>query len=213
MRSRVPCRCAAVLAALGALARCAAPGVPTAAPQVAALPAVPQDAAFRLRQQLRFEYAGSSGSVEMLVQVRCGELTAIGFAPFGARAFTLIQRGRELEVTQHLPGSWPFAPEYIARDIHRALLVPLPAEPPRNGERETVYGGERVLERWERGVLRRRVFTASGVEGSAGIVIDFAQGPSRGRPSGELRLENLRRGYVLTVHTLESRALRCPQTP
>jgi hypothetical protein len=161
-----------------------------------------------MRQELRFSYGTSSGSLEAVVQSRCGVLTIIGLAPFGARVFTLVQRGSELEMKLQLPGSWPFPPANIARDVHRALLVPLPPEAPPSGERELEYGGERVRERWRDGALVERTLEPPG-PAARGVRIAYRDGATSQRPAAEIRLEDLERGYVLEILTTEHRALAC----
>ena len=168
---------------------------------------------FRLRQALRFEYEAGSGGLEVIVQSRCGELTIIGLAPFGSRAFTLIQRGSALEAELQLPGAWPFPPENIALDVHRALLVPLPAEPPPGGERELLYGGERVRERWAQGLLRERLLRSQAAPARKGVRIEYRDGASREHLSQDFRLENLDLGYALEITTSESRSLACAAEP
>jgi hypothetical protein len=190
---------------LVALAACAAP-VPIPSPE---LPPVPADAAFFLRQALRFEYGADSGGLDVAVQAQCGVLTIIGFAPFGARAFTLIQRGSELETQMHLPGSWPFPPENIVLDIHRTYLVPMPAQAPADGRRELRHGGEDVRERWEQGLLRERIAIRAGASESRGVRIVYRDGASRDHPSRDVRLENRERGYVLEITSSEYRPLSC----
>jgi hypothetical protein len=196
---------ARLLAAL-ALGACAAP--PPPAP--AELPPLPRDPGFFLRQELRFTYGESSGALETVVQSRCGVLTIVGLAPFGARVFTLVQRESALEVKLHLPGSWPFPPENIARDVHRALLVPLPREAPAAGERALVYGGERVLERWEKGKLIERRLVPDAPPGARGVTIVYRDGTTFEAPAQEIRLEDLDRGYALELRTREQRGLACP---
>lgn len=187
-----------------ALTACAAQPPPTAE-----LPPLPRDPGFFLRQELRFSYGESSGSLEAVVQSRCGVLTIVGLAPFGARVFTLVQRGGALEIQLHLPGSWPFPPENIARDVHRALLVPLPREAPPGGERELVYGGERVRERWQDGELVERRLVPEARPDARGVTIAYRDGATLEAPAREIRLENLDRGYALELLTTEQRALAC----
>jgi hypothetical protein len=173
------------------------------------LPPVAREPEFSMRQELRFTYAQSSGAIEAVVQSRCGVLTIVGLAPFGARVFTLVQRGGALEVTLHLPGSWPFPPENVARDVHRALLVPLPGEPPRDGRRALRYGREEVRERWEGGALVERELFPEGDLSRAGTTIVYRDGATLARPAREIHLENHARGYALEILTSEYRPLRC----
>ncbi len=194
------------LAAWLALALCACVAPP---PAPAELPPLPRDPGFFLRQELRFSFGEASGALEAVVQSRCGVLTIVGLAPFGARVFTLVQRGGALEVKLHLPGSWPFPPENIARDVHRALLVPLPSEAPASGERTLSYGGERVRERWEGGALVERRLVPEGRSGDRGVTVAYRNGATLASAAREIRLENLDRGYTLELRTTEQRELPC----
>ncbi len=200
---------AALLLALGLWA-CVAPPPPAPVPASGVLPPLPRDPGFLMRQELRFRFGESSGSLEAVVQSHCGVLTIIGLAPFGARVFTLVQRGSELEVKLQLPGSWPFPPENIARDVHRALLVPLPREAPPGGERELEYGGERVRERWRDGVLVERTLQPPSPT-ARGVRITYGAGATLETPATEIRLEDLDRGYSLEILTTEQRALACTE--
>ena len=182
-----------------------------APPAPAELPPVPREPGFLLRQELRFRYGQSSGSLEAVVQSRCGALTIIGLAPFGARVFTLVQRGSALEVTLHLPGSWPFPPENVARDVHRALLVPLPRDAPASGERELAYGGERVRERWRDGELIERRLVPEARRAARGVAVVYRDGATLEAPAREIQLENLDLGYTLELLTFEQRALACSE--
>jgi hypothetical protein len=187
-----------------ALAACVAPQ--PASPE---LPPLPRDPGFFLRQELRFQFGESSGALEAVVQSRCGVLTIVGLAPFGARVFTLVQRGGALEMKLHLPGSWPFPPENIARDVHRALLVPLPHEAPASGARALAYGGEQVRERWQGGELVERHLVPEDRPDARGVTVEYRDGSTLDAPAREIRLENLDRGYALELRTTEQRTLTC----
>ena len=49
---------------------------------------------FSIRQQLEYRHGEERGSFEAVLQKLCDEVVVIGFAPFGAPAFTIHQIGR-----------------------------------------------------------------------------------------------------------------------
>lgn len=134
----------------------------------------------------------------------------IGLTPFGTRAFWIRQRGTEVQAEVHVPGSWPFPPEYILLDIHRAYLVPLPASPPRGGLRELRYGAERVREEWDSGRLMKRSFRwADDGQGQSAAVFYGGEETRKG-VERQVRIENEEFGYELEVSTLSRVELTCP---
>jgi hypothetical protein len=110
-----------------------------------------------------------------------------------------------------VPGSWPFPPEYILLDIHRAYLVPLPTSPPRGGLREARYGTELVSERWASGRLMERTFRSAEHESAApSVVVRYVGGETHEHAVRGVRIENAGFGYMLEVVTLSRRELGCP---
>ena len=165
---------------------------------------------FVLRQQVAFRTGERSGSFEAVVQKHCDELVVVGLTPFGSRAFSILQRGTEVDVETHAPGAWPFPPEYILLDIHRAYLVPLPEVPPSDAVREARYGAERLTERWESGRLQERRFRSAEGGVSPAVVIRYVGGETHEHTVREIRIENGEFGYELVVRTLSRVELGCP---
>ena len=197
-----------MLASLAVGACAAPPPPPSEAPALVSTVEIPDD--FLLRQHVEFRAGERSGSFEAVVQKRCDELVVIGFTPFGTRAFSIRQRGTEVQAEVHVPGSWPFPPEYILLDIHRAYLVPLPEVPPASEHREIRYGGERVTERWEVGRLVERMFSRAGARRAAAVAVRYVGGETHERIVRETWIENGAFGYELRITTLSRVDLRCP---
>jgi hypothetical protein len=181
---------------------------PSARPELVSTREIP--GSFLLRQQVEFRAGERSGSFEAVVQKRCDELVVIGFTPFGQRAFSVRQRGTEVDAEVHVPGAWPFPPEYILLDIHRAYLVPLPTHPPEGGVRETRYGSESLSERWAAGRLTARRFRSGDDGQEAGVVIRYGGEAARVDTPGEVFIENRELGYEIEVSTLSRIDLECP---
>jgi hypothetical protein len=165
-----------------------------------------EPAGFLLRQRIAFETGARAGSFEAAVQSRCGELTIVGLAPFGARAFTLRDRTSGVEIERHLPIDWPFPPDYIVRDVRRTLFVPLPDAAPPSGTRTIEWRGESVDEVWSDGRLVERSFPEGD---SARERVRYAGGLAPGDVPTTVDITSERHGYRLRVVTLSRVALRC----
>lgn len=195
-----------------ALAACAAPAPRSPALLLEApalVPTLGTPDGFLLRQHVEFSAGERSGSFEAVVERRCDELVVVGFTPFGTRAFSIRQRGTQVGTEILVPGSWPFPPEYILLDVHRAYLVPLPEISPSGGFPETRYGAEQVTETWEAGrLVERRFRRADGHRPS--VVVRYVGGETHERVARAVRIENEEFGYVLEITTLVRSALECP---
>jgi len=207
-------RIAAALAALAALgAACAGGPSPPATRGAGGSGLVPtQEIAgnFLMRQQLAFRAGEERGHFEALVQKHCDELIVVGLSPFGSRAFTLRQRGVDVEVETHIDVAWPFPPRRVLQDVHRVYLLPLADPPLADGVHESVWGDEVVSERWSSGRLRERRLRRSDGAPPGDVVVRYEDGASAEHPPVRVRVVNERFGYVLDVTTVERRPLTCP---
>ena len=166
---------------------------------------------FSIRQQLQYRYGEERGSFEAVVQKLCDEVVVIGFAPFGAPAFTIHQRGLEVRVESHLPGPWPFSPSNILLDVHRTFFLPIPETPPPDGSYATTFGGQRLRERWESGHLIERRIRRADEDGPGAIVITYVGGMRRGAPAREIRFENGIHGYRIDIAVVAYEPLACAE--
>jgi hypothetical protein len=166
---------------------------------------------FLMRQQLHYRFAERRSSFEAVVQKRCDEVIVIGFAPFGARAFTIHQHGLAVTVESDLPVPWPFPPGNILLDIHRTFFLPIPEAPPPDGDHESTHAGAIVRERWSSGRLIQRSIHRSPEDAFAETVITYIGGARRGPPPREIRLENRRYGYRIDVTTVAYEPLTCSE--
>jgi hypothetical protein len=157
------------------------------------------------------------------VQKRGARLTVIGLAPWGSRAFTLVQEGKVVTFTKELDEELPFPPEAILQDLHRTWFKGWTGAPRPDGTHtDTAPDGETITERWEGGRLLERRFTrrdapgptdrrrASGARAAstAEIVVTYGEGlADLGAPPRKAVLDNGWFGYRLEVETLEARRL------
>jgi hypothetical protein len=147
------------------------------------------------------------------VQKRGARLTVIGLAPWGSRAFTLVQEGRAVTFTKELDEELPFPPHAILQDLHRTWFKGWTgAARPDGTHTATAPDGEAITERWEGGRLLERRFSRPDAPGPHGpeaeIVVTYGEGlADLGAPPRKAVLENGWFGYRLEVETLEAHRL------
>ncbi len=88
---------------------------------------------FRLRERVRIAGEGVDLGLELLAERRADRLVLIGFNEFGARVFSAVQRGLEVESEAKLGGALAVSPENVLRDLHEARFFH-----PEAGERTVV---------------------------------------------------------------------------
>jgi hypothetical protein len=202
---------AAALAVLGlACVSAGPPSGPKPEPAESLVPTSEIAGNFLMRQQLVYEAGEDRGGFEALVQKRCDELVVVGLTPFGSRAFTLRQRGVDVQVETHVDLEWPFPPRRILLDVHRVFLLPIANPPPADGVTESRWGSEIVTERWASGVLRERRFTRADGRPQEEVVVVYLDGASSEHAPIRVRVENRRFGYTLEATSIERRPLSCP---
>jgi hypothetical protein len=205
-RSGRPFIAAAGLALL-AVAACAHPGPPPAAPLVppTAAEIPPADAlpgTFTVRQKIQATSAKGGGSFEAVLQKRPGKLTLLGLTPYGSRAFLLEQTGATIQFTSYIPRDLPFPPNFVLLDIHRVLDSWLGPPPPGGeGERADRRQGEQVHERWHAGHISERIFTRAAADPPGAITATYQGDGPAGLPA-HVKLVNARLGYEIVIDTL-----------
>jgi hypothetical protein len=75
---------------------------------------------FRLRERVRIAGRGVDLGLELLAERRADRLVVIAFNEFGARVFSLVQRGSEVESEAKLGRALAVPPENVLRDLHEA---------------------------------------------------------------------------------------------
>jgi hypothetical protein len=75
---------------------------------------------FRLRERVRFAGGGVDLGLELLAERRADRLVVIGFNEFGARVFSAVQRGVEVEIDDPLGRALEIPPANVLRDLHQA---------------------------------------------------------------------------------------------
>ena len=83
---------------------------------------------------MHFAGQGVDLGLELLAERRGDRLVVIGFNAFGARVFSLVQRGGEVESDAPLGRALAIAPGNALRDLHEARFFH-----PESGERTDVH--------------------------------------------------------------------------
>jgi hypothetical protein len=117
--------CAALPRPPARIADCEGPLVPTAD--------IP-GGDFRLRERVRIAGGGVDLGLELLAERRADRLVVIGWNAFGARAFSIVQRGTLVESDAPLGRALEVSPENVLRDLHEARFFH-----PESGERTDVH--------------------------------------------------------------------------
>jgi hypothetical protein len=135
---------------------------------------------FLLQQSVRVASGDATWSLRLVSQLHGGELRLVGLDPLGVELFTLLQRGREVEVDALPPPLLEIPPENLLRDLHRIRFRGL-AEPESDGVGQAVRGDVEIVETWQAGSIARRSFNnaAGDRRRRAEVVFSLAGGAER----------------------------------
>lgn len=120
-------------ALVGLAAGCAS--LPGFGPRIARCPGPLPDAAsipggdFLLREKLRVKGPEVELGLELVAERRGERLVLVGFDAFGARVFSVEQRGAEVAIDSRLGRALALPPENALRDWHAARRVERSDEP------------------------------------------------------------------------------------
>ena len=78
---------------------------------------------FHLRERVRIAGGGVDLGLELIAERRADRLVVIGFNSFGARVFSIVQTGLELESDAPLGRALEIPPENVLRDLHEARFL------------------------------------------------------------------------------------------
>lgn len=154
---------------------------------------------FVLRQRVRIEAAGRVVSLQLVVQKRGGELVLVGLHPFGAKLFTVRQRGLEVRVDAAPPPVLEVAPLNLLRDLHRERFLGLAtsgADGSFRGERD----GTVIREEWAGGRLRWRSFERLAADPPGRVELRFEE-PEEAGEAARVTVDNRWCGYRSEITT------------
>ncbi len=161
---------------------------------------------FMVRQSLKIhtQHDGKPVDAELdaVVQKQGDTLLVIGLGPMDTKAFTLTQKGDQIEFAQFAGPELPFSPRNIVVDVHRVFFkrLPAPAEPSYSGVLRGELDGEHVEEVWKAGQLRASTFTRPSEKLHGAIRVQLGEGctPAACEPVSAM-LRNEWFGYTLTI--------------
>lgn len=120
------------------------------------------DGEFVVQLRVRIRAGELDFPMRLVVQKTAGELVAIGFNPFGAKLFTVVQRGVEVKVDALPRAVLPVAPMNVVRDLHRIRFLMAPRPDDGTGVSTRSFDGIVVSDTWKDGALVRRELRTTG---------------------------------------------------
>lgn len=165
---------------------------------------LPPDASLRAKVEMRID--DREIGFEVVARTQSEQLIVVGLAPYGARLFSVQQRGTELEVDAGSSRRLRHLALWVMDALHRAYWIG-PAAVPRSddGSTDFVWAGERVSESREGGG-RRRTYTRVGSGSAApGVTIDYPP-ESVGGPERALKIHSAWCGYDAAIAILDDRS-------
>ncbi len=161
---------------------------------------------FMVRQTLKIHTQRDGKPVDAeldaVVQKQGDTLLIVGLGPMDMKAFTLTQKGSQIELVHFAGPELPFSPRNIVVDVHRVFFMRLPAptQPSYSGVLRGELDGEHVEETWKDGQLRASTFTRPGSKLNGAVRVQLGEGctPAACEP-GSAMLRNEWFGYTLTI--------------
>jgi hypothetical protein len=199
-----------LLAGIAAAIGCAhAPGLPRAVPEcpgdTVSTEAIAGD--FLVRERVLVTRGDRVFALHLVAQKRGDELLLLGLDPFGAKLFTLRQRGLETSVEALPAPLLEVPPLNVLRDLHRARFLGLLGAGP-EGSFEEQRGGTLVRELHEAGRLRLRSFRRVDGEPAGVVELRFDAASDAARDGERVTIENGWCGYRAELTTLSEEPLR-----
>ncbi len=154
----------------------------------------------RLRARMSFTVGDRIVGLETVAHAVQDELVVIGLAPYGARLFTVRQRGREISVEASSKREFERLALWVMDVLHRIYWIAPPSD--RQSSRVSSWNraNERVTE-WNDGSLLRREFVRPGENAaSSRVTISYHEDADTGESTVEIR--NPWCGYKAVVATL-----------
>jgi hypothetical protein len=161
---------------------------------------------FLLRQRLLVTRGERVFALHLVAQKRGDELLLLGLHPFGAKLFTLRQRGLETSVEALPAPVLEVPPLNVLRDFHRARFLGL-GSAGADGIFEERRGDNVVREGHEAGRLRWRSFRRLAGDPAGLVELRFDAPSAEAEGSDRVTIENGWCGYRAELTTLSEEAL------
>lgn len=159
------------------------------------------------RHRVAFSFGQSTGALEVVLQVHCGEVVVVGLGPMRTPIFSIRQRGDAVETWSRQP--WPFPPERLLLDVHRIFLYPIATPSRADGAHALQVGGVAYQERWASGRLVERWIPGGDGRGAR---IFFETAADGGSEPGRIRFADEELDYRLEIDVREYRRGTCKES-
>lgn len=154
----------------------------------------------RLRARMSFTVGDRTVGLEAVARMVQRELIVIGLAPYGARLFTVRQRGREISVEASSKREFEHLALWVIDVLHRIYWIAPPPGDPSSRVSSWNRGDERVRE-WKDDSLLWREFVRPGENAtSSPLTISYHEDADTGESTMEIL--NPWCGYEAVVATL-----------
>lgn len=161
---------------------------------------------FLLRQRWRIARGDETWSLEVVAQKRGDELVIVGLHPFGAKLFTLRQRGLETSVEAVPAPALEVPPLNVLRDLHRARFLTIEGAGA-DGRFEQQRNGTEIRERHEAGRLRWRSFRRLAGDPAGRVTLRFEEPSESSEGAERVTIDNEWCGYRAEITTWSAQAL------
>ena len=161
---------------------------------------------FLVRQRLIVTQGDLVFVLHLVAQKTDDELVLVGLHPFGAKLFTLRQRGLETSVDAAPAPVLEVPPLNVLRDFHRARFLGL-AGAGADGTFAEQRDGTEVRELHEAGRLRRRSFRRLGGDPAGVVELSFEAPSAEAEGRDRVTIENGWCGYRAELTTLSDQPL------
>ena len=161
---------------------------------------------FLVRQRLIVTRGDRVFALHLVAQKRGDELLLLGLHPFGAKLFTLRQRGLETSVDAVPAPALEVPPLNVLRDFHRARFLGLAAVGA-DGSFEERRDGTEIRELHEAGRLLRRSFQRLDGDPPGVVELHFEPASAQAEGGDRVTIENGWCGYRAELTTLAEEAL------
>jgi len=157
---------------------------------------------FFWQQRVTAHYQDRTISFAAVVQLHKGKLTMVILSPTGHRAYTLIQKGRQISFIQSIDRELPFSPRNILIDLHRIFFRSIAPRPSSDGVHSARQDGEQIVEVYKNGKLQERRYKRLDSRPEGWIRIRYNGGMVDHVPPPRIDFVNGWYGYRLTIKTL-----------
>jgi hypothetical protein len=161
---------------------------------------------FLLRQQVRIEAGDRVWSLQLVTQKRGDELLLLGLDPFGAKLFTVRQRGLATSVDALPAPLLEVPPLNLLRDLHRERFLAL-ANPGADGTFQATRAGTKIREQVAGGRSRWRSFERLAGDPPGRVELRFEEPLAAPGGAARVTIDNGWCGYRAEITTLSEESL------